>query len=140
MRLLIIEDDNRVLTALRVGLLRHGFDVVCAMTAAEGMDRLSQQPDVILLDLGLPDRDGLKVCARIRETHTVPVIMMTARADVRTKVHGLNLGADDYLVKPFDFAELIARIHAVSRRAHGAAPAERPAGGDPAEPRSVTMD
>jgi DNA-binding response OmpR family regulator len=113
------------MTALRDGLVRHGFEVVCARTAAEALDRLSTQPDVVLLDLGLPDQDGLKVCARIREESTVPVIMVTARADVRTRIHGLNLGADDYLVKPFEFAELVARIHAVSRRVHAAEPAEK---------------
>lgn len=76
---------------------------------------------VVLLDLGLPDRDGFEVCSRIRAYSGVPVIMVTARADIRSRIHGLNLGADDYVTKPYDMGELLARIHAVARR--GAAPA-----------------
>ena len=70
----------------------------------------------MLLDLGLPDQDGYEVCGRIRKRTATPVIMVTARADVRSRIHGLNLGADDYVVKPYDTGELLARIHAVSRR------------------------
>jgi DNA-binding response OmpR family regulator len=81
---------------------------------------------VILLDLGLPDQDGYQVCGRIRKLTTTPVIMVTARADVRSRIHGLNLGADDYVVKPYDTGELLARIHAVSRRSTG--PEETAAG------------
>ena len=77
---------------------------------------------VVLLDLGLPDQDGFEVCGRIRKITSTPVIMVTARADVRSRIHGLNLGADDYVVKPYDTGELLARIHAVSRRT---APGER---------------
>lgn len=75
---------------------------------------------VVLLDLGLPDQDGFQVCGKIRKITTTPVIMVTARADVRSRIHGLNLGADDYVVKPYDTGELLARIHAVSRRKAGA--------------------
>lgn len=71
---------------------------------------------MVLLDLGLPDQDGFEVCGRIRKLTTTPVIMVTARADVRSRIHGLNLGADDYVVKPYDTGELLARIHAVFRR------------------------
>lgn len=71
---------------------------------------------VVLLDLGLPDQDGYEVCGKIRKRCSIPVIMVTARADVRSRIHGLNLGADDYVVKPYDTGELLARIHAVSRR------------------------
>lgn len=74
---------------------------------------------VVLLDLGLPDQDGFEVCGKIRRTSSTPVIMVTARADVRSRIHGLNLGADDYVVKPYDMGELLARIHAVSRRRTG---------------------
>ena len=69
---------------------------------------------VVLLDLGLPDQDGYEVCGKIRKRTTTPVIMVTARADVRSRIHGLNLGADDYVVKPYDTGELLARIHAVA--------------------------
>ncbi|HZG02622.1 MAG TPA: response regulator transcription factor [Streptomyces sp.] len=126
MRLLLVEDDDRVAAALSAVLTRHGFDVVHARSGEEALQRLL--PDgappfgVVLLDLGLPDTDGFEVCGRIRRLTSVPVIMVTARADVRSRVHGLNLGADDYVVKPYDTAELLARIHAVSRRTAAVAP------------------
>jgi DNA-binding response OmpR family regulator len=84
---------------------------------------------VVLLDLGLPDQDGYEVCGKIRKRTSTPVIMVTARADVRSRIHGLNLGADDYVVKPYDTGELLARIHAVSRRT---VPDEAAAPGDTA--------
>jgi DNA-binding response OmpR family regulator len=117
MRLLMVEDDLRIATPLRAVLGRHGIDVRHACTGEEALDALSGDVDVILLDLNLPDHDGFEVCARIRRFSDVPVIMVTARADVRSRVHGLNIGADDYVTKPYDIAELLARIHAVSRRA-----------------------
>ena len=126
MSLLLVEDDDRVAAALSAVLTRHGFDVVHARSGEEALQRLL--PDgappfgVVLLDLGLPDTDGFEVCGRIRRLTSVPVIMVTARADVRSRVHGLNLGADDYVVKPYDTAELLARIHAVSRRTAAVAP------------------
>ncbi|PJF02063.1 DNA-binding response regulator [Streptomyces carminius] len=121
MRLLLVEDDDRVAAALSAVLTRHGFDVVHARGGEEALRRLLPDGvaapfEVVLLDLGLPDTDGFEVCGRIRRLTTTPVIMVTARADVRSRVHGLNLGADDYVVKPYDTAELLARIHAVSRR------------------------
>jgi DNA-binding response OmpR family regulator len=125
MRLLVVEDDDRVMAALRAGLLRHGFEVSCARTGAEAVELATGStgdgPDVILLDLGLPDRDGFKVCEQIRRQSDVPILMATARADLRSRIHGLNLGADDYLVKPYSLVELIARIHAVARRMRPAA-------------------
>jgi DNA-binding response OmpR family regulator len=116
MRLLVIEDDDRVMAALRTVLTRHGFQVTCARTAEDGIAALAEGPDTVLLDLGLPDRDGFQLCRDIRLRSGVPVIMVTARGDLASRVHGLNLGADDYLVKPYNLSELIARIHAVSRR------------------------
>jgi DNA-binding response OmpR family regulator len=131
MRLLVVEDDNRVMAALRTVLARHGFEVACAGTGEQALEQLRDNPDVVLLDLGLPDQDGFKVCRRIRETSAVPVIVVTARGDFQSRVHGLNLGADDYLVKPYNAAELIARIHAVTRRsaAGRAAPPDPEAAG-----------
>jgi len=126
MKLLVVEDDDRVMAALRAVLAQHGFDVACARTGEQALELVADAPDAVLLDLGLPDRDGFHVCAQIRRISTVPVIMVTARADPRSRVHGLNLGADDYLVKPYNVAELVARIHAVTRRAR--AP-ERDGGG-----------
>jgi len=148
-RLLVVEDDNRVMAALRTVLARHGFEVSCAGTGAQALEQLQDNPDVVLLDLGLPDEDGFKVCRRIRQLSAVPVIVVTARGGFQSRVHGLNLGADDYLVKPYNAAELIARIHAVTRRAGmPGAPGSAPDAGslvfgpvhiDPAR-RAVTVD
>jgi DNA-binding response OmpR family regulator len=120
MRLLLVEDDDRVAAALSAVLGKHGFDVRHARNGEETIQALlpDEGPgfDCVLLDLGLPDQDGFEVCSRIRRLTATPVIMVTARADVRSRIHGLNLGADDYVVKPYDTGELLARIHAVSRR------------------------
>ncbi|MEU5365800.1 response regulator transcription factor [Streptomyces sp. NPDC005925] len=119
MRLLLVEDDNHVAAALSAILARHGFDVTHARSGEEALRALVPESDgfgVVLLDLGLPDQDGYEVCSKIRKRTATPVIMVTARADVRSRIHGLNLGADDYVVKPYDTGELLARIHAVSRR------------------------
>ncbi|MFJ6564918.1 response regulator transcription factor [Streptomyces sp. NPDC091412] len=119
MRLLLVEDDNHVAAALSAVLARHGYDVTHARSGEEALQALvpeSASFGVVLLDLGLPDQDGYEVCARIRKRTSIPVIMVTARSDVRSRIHGLNLGADDYVVKPYDTGELLARIHAVSRR------------------------
>jgi DNA-binding response OmpR family regulator len=119
MRLLLVEDDNHVAAALSAVLARHGFDVTHARSGEEALQALVPESDgfgVVLLDLGLPDQDGYEVCGKIRKRTSTPVIMVTARADVRSRIHGLNLGADDYVVKPYDTGELLARIHAVSRR------------------------
>jgi DNA-binding response OmpR family regulator len=126
MRLLVIEDDDRVAPAVRAVLLQHGFDVDLARNAAQALALLADPPDVILLDLGLPDRDGFSLCSEMRRLCSTPIIVVTARGDPRSRVHGLNIGADDYLVKPYDVAELIARIHAIWRRVH---PAEATATG-----------
>jgi DNA-binding response OmpR family regulator len=129
-RLLLVEDDDRVAAAQQDVLRRHRFDVRRVDTgeaALGGLNDPSWRPDVVLLDLGLPDVDGFEVCARIRRTSQVPILVTTARADLRSRVHGLHLGADDYLVKPYDLRELMARIHAVARRARPAANAALPA-------------
>jgi DNA-binding response OmpR family regulator len=127
MKLLVVEDDNRVMAALRAVLAQHGLDVACANTGEQALQLVADGPDVVLLDLGLPDRDGFKVCAQIRKASNVPIIVVTARSDAQSRVHGLNLGADDYIVKPYNVAELVARIHAVTRRARpGAPPAAAP--------------
>ncbi|MGD9484003.1 response regulator transcription factor [Streptomyces sp. TRM70308] len=136
MRLLLVEDDEHVAAALTAVLARHGFRVVHARTGEEALERLLPDDSgapfaVVLLDIGLPDQSGFEVCGRIRRQSGTPVIMVTARADVRSRIHGLNLGADDYVVKPYDTGELLARIHAVSRRAlpGDAAGAPRPVAG-----------
>ncbi|WP_338895754.1 response regulator transcription factor [Streptomyces sp. TG1A-60] len=119
MRLLLVEDDNHVAAALSAVLARHGFAVTHARSGEEALQALVPEGNgfgVVLLDLGLPDQDGYEVCGKIRKRTSTPVIMVTARADVRSRIHGLNLGADDYVVKPYDTGELLARIHAVARR------------------------
>ncbi|AXG80655.1 response regulator transcription factor [Streptomyces paludis] len=127
MRLLLVEDDDHVAAALSAVLAKHGFQVVHARNGEEALQALLPAANagrapfgVVLLDLGLPDQDGYQVCGKIRKITSTPVIMVTARADVRSRIHGLNLGADDYVVKPYDTGELLARIHAVSRRTTGA--------------------
>jgi two-component system response regulator RegX3 len=114
MRVLIVEDEDTIATPLAEGLGREGFDVARAANGAEAL--AAAEPDIILLDLRLPDMDGLDVCRRIRERSQVPIIIVTARGEEADRVVGLELGADDYVVKPFGLRELIARIRAVSRR------------------------
>ncbi|WP_018547396.1 response regulator transcription factor [Streptomyces sp. LaPpAH-108] len=119
MRLLLVEDDDHVAAALSAVLTRHGFHITHARSGEEALRSLVPDSEcfgVVLLDLGLPDQDGYEVCGKIRKLTATPVIMVTARSDVRSRIHGLNLGADDYVVKPYDTGELLARIHAVSRR------------------------
>lgn len=114
MRVLLVEDDSSIGEPLVAGLERHGYEVDWVRSAA---DALNTEPgDLVLLDLGLPDLDGQVVCRKLREVSTVPLIVVTARGDEIDRVALLDLGADDYLVKPFGFRELLARIRAVMRR------------------------
>jgi DNA-binding response OmpR family regulator len=114
MRVLLVEDDIRFATALSSGLRRGGYEVDLVSTAAAVPDVPTH--DLLLLDLGLPDGDGVDVCRRVRENSDVGIIMLTARSQERDRIIGLRCGADDYVVKPFGFAELHARIEAVLRR------------------------
>jgi DNA-binding response OmpR family regulator len=114
MRVLLVEDDNRFADALMVALRRQGFDAQRVATAAEGL--AAPAADLVLLDLGLPDMDGIEVCRRLRGAGETAIIAVTARGEERDRVIGLRSGADDYLVKPFGIAELMARIDAVMRR------------------------
>ncbi|RSM37905.1 DNA-binding response regulator [Actinoplanes sp. ATCC 53533] len=119
MRVLLIEDDNAIAEPLADGLTRYGFDVNRVRT---GTAALAAAPvDMVLLDLGLPDIDGVDVCRQLRERSSAPIIMITARGEETDRVLGLELGADDYLSKPFGIRELIARIRAVARRSGAAA-------------------
>ncbi|MER6413491.1 response regulator transcription factor [Streptomyces humidus] len=126
MRLLLIEDDDRIAGPLAEGLGRYGFTVDHVRTGAAGLADTGAAPDLVLLDLGLPDMDGLDVCRSLRARSAVPIIMITARGEEADRIVGLELGADDYLAKPFGVRELIARIRAVTRRA--GAPAYAAAG------------
>jgi DNA-binding response OmpR family regulator len=120
MRVLLVEDDIRVGGALEAALRRRGYDLLRAGTAAEAL--AAPPVDLVLLDLCLPDRDGIEVCRELRRRGDVAIIAVTARAQERDRIAGLRTGADDYVVKPFGMAELQARIDAVMRRAARAAP------------------
>ena len=115
MKILLVEDDDSIALPLTKGLEREGYQVA---RVASGKDALSHAPhfELVLLDLGLPDLDGLEVCRRLRAESTVPIIVVSARGEELDRVLGLELGADDYLVKPFSARELVARIRALSRR------------------------
>lgn len=115
MRVLLVEDDEPVAESLRRGLLRYGFEVAWVSTGSAALSH-DEPYDVVLLDLGLPDTDGLDVCKALRERGDVPIIVISARSDETDRVVGLELGADDYVSKPFGVREVIARIRAVMRR------------------------
>ena len=114
---LVVEDDQGIADSLVRGLTRAGYAVRCAGTGAEAL-AARPVPDVVLLDLGLPDLDGVEVCGRLRRQSDAAIIVVTARGEVADRVAALDEGADDYLVKPFGLAELLARIRAVLRRIH----------------------
>jgi two-component system KDP operon response regulator KdpE len=117
-RVLVVDDDRALLRALRVGLEARGHKVVVAATGQEGLTKAAlERPDVVVLDLGLPDLDGLEVCRRIRQWSEVPVIVLSATGREDRKVAALDGGADDYVTKPFGMAELEARIRTSLRHA-----------------------
>jgi DNA-binding response OmpR family regulator len=116
MRILIVEDDDRVAGALDAFLARSGYATVRAADGAAAMDLLGADTEVVLLDLGLPDVDGIDLCRRIRGRSDVPIVVVTARSQVTERIKGLRAGADDFVVKPYDVHELLARIEAVTRR------------------------
>jgi two-component system, OmpR family, response regulator RegX3 len=115
MRVLLVEDDAGIAESVRDGLRRYQFDVEVTDRGRRALE-LGPAVDVVLLDLGLPDIDGVDVCRQLRAVSDVPIIVVTARDDELDRVVGLEVGADDYVVKPFGMRELIARIRAVSRR------------------------
>jgi two-component system, OmpR family, response regulator MprA len=116
-RVLVVEDDAEIADVLRRSLRQEGYEV---KTSADGVDALDVAtgfvPDLVVLDLGLPRLDGVEVCRRLRAEGDVPILMLTARAETEDRVSGLDSGADDYLVKPFERSELLARIRALLRR------------------------
>lgn len=116
-RLLIIDDDVALTELLREYLGRFGHRLVSAATAADGRLLLRRdQPDLLILDVMLPDADGMEVCREIRRENTIPIIMLTARGDVPDRILGLEFGADDYVPKPFEPRELVARVETLMRR------------------------
>jgi len=116
-KVLIIEDDNNIAELLRLYLEKDGFIVTIAENGAVGLEKFQQiKPDLILLDIMMPVLDGWGVCREVRAVSNVPIIMLTAKGETIDKVSGLEMGADDYIVKPFEVGELMARVHAVLRR------------------------
>ena len=128
MKILVVDDEPDVVESVRIGFTLHWreIEVLGATSGEKALDAVeSEVPDIVLLDIGLPDIDGFEVLRRIREFSDVPVLMLTARDDSMDKVKGLELGADDYVTKPFNHLELMARVRAVLRRLSMPAPTSR---------------
>jgi two-component system, OmpR family, response regulator RegX3 len=141
-RLLVVEDEDTIAEPLVEGLRREGYEVARVATGAEALD--APEPDLVLLDLRLPDVDGFTVCRELRARSSVPIIVVTAKGEEVDRVVGLELGADDYVVKPFGLRELVARIRAVTRRtgSRGEAPEALQVGDLAVDPRArrATLD
>ena len=132
-RILVVEDEPKIVDVVRLYLEREGFEVLAANDGATGLRRFRQEkPDLVILDLMLPVMDGLEICRTIRREASTPIIVLTARDEEVDKIVGLELGADDYITKPFSPRELVARVRAVLRRValEAAAPPERIALGE----------
>jgi DNA-binding response OmpR family regulator len=127
-KILVVDDERKILTLVRGYLEREGYQVIEATDGRQAMEAFQREaPDLIVLDLMLPEMDGWEVCREVRRTSEVPIIMLTARDEDADKLVGLELGADDYITKPFSPRELVARVRAVLRRARPAqAPASSP--------------
>ncbi len=114
---LVVDDESNILRFIRANLRASGYEVYSATTGTEALEQFKlANPNVIVLDIMLPEMDGFEVCRRIRNVSDVPIIMITARDDIQDAVEGLNAGADDYITKPFAVEELLARLNAVMRR------------------------
>ena len=116
-KVLIVEDDSNIAELVNLYLKKEGYETMVAEDGGKALDLYRAfRPDLVLLDIMLPVMDGWAVCAKIRETDSTPIIMLTAKGETIDKVAGLEMGADDYIVKPFEMKELLARVHAVLRR------------------------
>lgn len=116
-KILVVDDDETTVQLISILLERRGYEVIKAYRAEEGLRKAYRsQPDLVLLDIMMPDMDGWEVCRRLRELSEVPIIFLSARSEIRDVVKGLEMGADDYIVKPYDNDELVARIKAHLRR------------------------
>ena len=116
-KILVVEDDHNISDLIRMYLEKEGFEVQTVFDGGSAVEAFrSWEPDMVLLDIMLPVMDGWAVCGKIRETSRTPIIMITAKSEVFDRIQGLEMGADDYIVKPFEMKELIARINAVLRR------------------------
>lgn len=126
-RVLVVDDDMQILRALRIHLTARGYHVLTAANGAGALRAAAEgHPDVVVLDLGLPDLDGTEVIAGLRGWTSVPIIVLSARIDSTDKVHALDCGADDYVTKPFGMDELLARLRAAVRRAASTTDADEP--------------
>ena len=114
---LVIDDEPGIVDFIEVGLRQEGYDVAAASTARAGLQSIRQhEPDLVILDVGLPDEDCFALLGRLRAETDAPVVMLTARGELEDRIRGLELGADDYVAKPFHFSELLARVRALLRR------------------------
>ncbi|MBY3621384.1 DNA-binding response regulator [Paenibacillus sp. VTT E-133280] len=117
LQVLIVDDEWNMRNLLRIYLMKEGFRIQEAATGQEALSMIKKNTfDIILLDVMMPDMDGWQVCRAVRETDTVPILMLTARTETKDKIHGLGVGADDYLTKPFEPEELLARMYSLIRR------------------------
>ena len=132
-RILLVDDEHSIQTLLSYPLRKDGYEVVRASDGREALDRFAEEPfDLVVLDVMLPQIDGLEVCRRLRSRSSVPIIMLTAKSEEIDKVLGLELGADDYITKPFSMREFRSRVKAALRRAEMAPRGESPDGAEPA--------
>ncbi len=116
-KILVIDDEETTVQLIGILLERRGYEVIKALRAEEGLRKAYRtQPDLVLLDIMMPDMDGWEVCKRLRDMSDVPIVFLTARGEVRDVVRGLEMGADDYIIKPYDNEELVARVRAHLRR------------------------
>ncbi|PPA87164.1 DNA-binding response regulator [Brevibacillus laterosporus] len=130
-KVLIIEDEQPIADLLSYGLTLEGFRTRTSASGATGMMEMEQfNPDLLLLDWMLPDQSGLDICKRVTENYNIPILMITAKSDITDKVLGLEFGADDYITKPFDLREVVARIRTILRRVNQANIGERDTVGD----------
>jgi len=124
--ILVVDDERQIQRFLSPSLKMEGYEVALASNAAEALDSMAREhPALVVLDLGLPDRDGKSVIAELRKKHTIPIIVLSARDDEAEKIAALDLGANDFIVKPFAIGEFLARLRAALRQHHGADPARR---------------
>lgn len=126
-RVLVVDDELSIVKFLKANLEANGFDVITSMNGEEGLKTFEKElPDLVILDIMMPVMDGFELCRRVREWSQVPIIMLSARGDERDKVKCLDLGADDYVTKPFSANELTARVRAVLRRVEPSSPPAQP--------------
>ena len=124
-RIFIVEDERRIARFLQIELEHEGYETATEDNGLRAFERIAQEDyDLVLLDIMLPEMDGMTICRKVREISNIPIIMLTARDDVEDKVNGLDIGADDYMTKPFSVSELLARVEALCRRVGRSASAE----------------